>query len=125
MQKLFYRAGAVCYVIWGLLHLEAARNVYALGSTLDQGMVQGRVYQDAWNLVYFAVFAIVVAAVFNWKNSRWGYWLNFVTVGVTDIGFIMVILVPGHLPLFPGALGPALWVAGAALTTMGLRGRPE
>jgi hypothetical protein len=124
MQKIFYRAGAVCYVIWGLLHLQAARKVYALGSTLDQGMLQGRVYQDAWNLVYFAVFAIVVAVVFNWKNSRWGYWLNLITVSVTDIGFIIMILVPGYLPFFPGVLGPVFWVVGAALTTIGLRERP-
>ena len=75
MQKIFYRAGAISYVIWGLLHLEAARQVYALGSTLEPGIVQGRVYQDAWNLVYFAVFAIVIAVALNWKNSRWGYWL--------------------------------------------------
>ena len=38
MQKIFYRAGAISYVIWGLLHLEAARKVYALGSTLEPGM---------------------------------------------------------------------------------------
>ncbi len=125
MQKVFYRAGAISYVIWGLLHLEAARKVYALGSTLEPGMVQGRVYQDAWNLVYFAVFAIVIAVTLNWKNSRWGYWLNLVTVSVTDIGFIGAILAPGYLPLFPGALGPVFWVAGAALTTIGLRGRSE
>ncbi len=125
MQKIFYRAGAISYVIWGLLHLEAARNVYALGSTLELGMVQGRVYQDAWNLVYFAVFAIVIAVTLNWKNSRWGYWLNLVTVSVTDIGFIVAILAPGYLPLFPGAVGPVFWVAGAVLTTIGLRGRSE
>ncbi len=125
MQKIFYRAGAISYVIWGLLHLEAARKVYALGSTLEPGMVQGRVYQVAWNLLYFAVFAIVIAVALNWKNSRWGYWLNLVTVSVTDIGFIVAILVPGYLPLFPGALGPVFWVAGAVLTTIGLRGRSE
>lgn len=125
MQKIFYRAGAISYVIWGLLHLEAARKVYALGSTLEPGIVQGRVYQDAWNLVYFAVFAIVIAVALNWKNSRWGYWLNLVTVSVTDIGFIVAILAPGYLPLFPGALGPVFWVAGAVLTTIGLRGRSE
>jgi hypothetical protein len=65
-----------------------------------------------------------VAVVFNWKNSRWGYWLNLITVSVTDIGFIIMILVPGYLPFFPGVLGPVFWVVGAALTTIGLRERP-
>ena len=119
----FYRAGAIAYIIWGLLHLDAARKVYDLGSTLEVGMVQGRVYQDAWNLVCFAVFAIVVAVAFNWKNSRLGYWLNLLAVSATDIGFIVLILIPGFLPLFPGALGPMFWLIGAALTTICLSGK--
>jgi hypothetical protein len=40
-------------------------------------MVQGRVFQDAWNLPFFSIVAIAVAATVNWKNSAWGYGLNF------------------------------------------------
>jgi hypothetical protein len=60
------------YVIWGVLHLNAAYNVYKLGQTLDAGMVQGRIYQDAWNLLVFAVVAIGVAVWLNWRNSQRG-----------------------------------------------------
>ena len=60
------------YVLWGLLHLQAARLVC---QTLEPGIVQGRIYQDAWNLLFFALFGIIVAVFLNWKNSRLGYWL--------------------------------------------------
>ena len=111
---------AVVYVLWGLLHIAAARKVYLLGQTLEPGMVQGRIYQDAWNLLFFALFAIVVAVALNWKNSRMGYWLNLVVVSATDIGFIVAILIPGYLPLFPGTVGPILWIIALALSTIAI-----
>ena len=119
-MSIYARTGAVAYVLWGLLHIEAARKVYLLGRSLEPGMVQGRVYQDAWNLLFFALFGIVVAVVFNWKNSRLGYWLNLVVVTAADIGFIVAILVPGYLPLVPGGLGPLLWIAALVFSTLGI-----
>lgn len=110
--------GAVLYILWGLLHLFAAFQVYKLGLSLGPGMVRGRIYQSAWNLAYFAVFVIVVAIVYNWKGDPLGYWLNLVTATITDIGFIFFILMPGHLPLRPGILGPALWVLAMVFSSM-------
>ena len=107
------------YFIWGLLHLKAAYNVYQLGASLEEGMVQGRIFQDAWNLLFFALVGITVAVVFNWHNSRLGYWINLITVSVTDIGFIAFVLVPGYLLVFPGILGPVFWVLGAVFSTIG------
>jgi len=120
MKTYSAKIGAVMYFIWGLLHLKAAFSVYQLGSGLDSGMVQGRVYQDAWNLLFFALVGIGIAIRFNWHNSRWGYWINLVTVSVTDIGFIAFVLIPGYLPIFPGILGPVFWVLGVVFSTMGL-----
>lgn len=113
------RIGAVMYVIWGALHLIAAVKVYQYGETLDPGMIQGRLFQSAWNLLFFAVVAIVVAALYNWRNSRIGYWVNLIMITATDIGFIAFILVPGYLTLWPGVLGPLFWVLGAIFTTIG------
>jgi len=117
---VFARIGAVLYVIWGVLHIVAAVKVYALGQTLEPGMVQGRIYQDAWNLLFFAIFGIVVAVLFNWFNSKLGYWLNLVVVSVGDIGFVLTIVLPGYLPLFPGLLGPVVWLVALAFSTMGI-----
>ena len=108
------------YIIWGLLHLKAAMSVYKLGTSLDPGVIQGRIFQDAWNLLFFAVVSIFVAMKWNWKNNSCGYWINLITVSVTDIGFIAFILIPDYLPLFPGILGPVFWVLGLLFSTAGL-----
>ena len=119
-MNLFAKLGAVTYVFWGLLHIQAARLVYMLGQTLEPGMVQGRIYQGAWNLLFFALFGIVVAILLNWKNSRLGYWLNLVVISAADIGFIVAVLVPGYVPLFPGGIGPLLWVLALVFSTLGI-----
>lgn len=114
-----HRIGAVLYFIWGLLHVNAASKVYALGATLEPGMIQGRLFQGAWNLLFFAVVAMVIAVWLNWKNSPVGYWINLVTVSTTDIGFVLFILIPGYLPLIPGIAGPVFWVLGVVFTSLG------
>ena len=119
-MNLFAKLGAVTYVLWGLLHIQAARLVYMLGQTLEPGMVQGRIYQGAWNLLFFALFGIVVAILLNWKNSRLGYWLNLVVVSAADIGFVVAILMPGYVPLVPGGIGPLLWLLALVLSTLGI-----
>ena len=80
-------------------------------------MIQGRIFQDAWNLLFFALFGIAVAIKYNWFNSKLGYWLNLVVVSVGDIGFIIFLLIPGYIPLIPGVLGPLLWLLALAFST--------
>jgi hypothetical protein len=121
MKLHAHKIGAVMYFIWGLLHLKAAYSVYQLGLTLESGMVQGRIFQDAWGLLFFAMVGIIVSIFFNWKNSPTGYWINLITVSVTDIGFIMFVLIPAHLPIFPGVLGPVFWVLALIFSTIGLK----
>jgi hypothetical protein len=112
------RAGAICYMIWAVLHLQAAAAVYHLGHSLAHSMVQGRVIQDAFNLAAFSVFGFATAALLNWRNHAWGYWINLGVISVADVGFILFVVLPGYLPLWPGLLGPLFWASGLVLTTV-------
>jgi hypothetical protein len=111
-------AGAICYALWGCLHLQAAYAVYHVGAALEPGMAQGRVFQDAWNLLFFGVTAIAVALTLNIRNSVWGYWINQGVLALADTGLIFFVLVPGYMPLWPGVAGPILWILGWILTTI-------
>jgi hypothetical protein len=113
------RLGAASYVIWALLHLLAAWSVYRLGRSVDPSMVQARLLQDAWNLACFSCAALGIAVTLNWRNDRFGYWINLGVISVADIGFIIFVLVPGYLPSWPGLLGPILWLVGLVLTMFG------
>jgi hypothetical protein len=119
------KIGAVFYIIWACLHLMTAYSVYALGRPLDSSMVQGRVFQDAWNLLFFSIISISVAATLNWRNSVWGYWINVATVGIADTGFIFFVLAPGYTPVWPGILGPVLWVLATVFSTIALLTRTK
>jgi len=115
---IFARAAAIAYVLWGVLHINAALLVYKLGLSLEPGMIQGRIFQDAWNLMFFAIFGIVVAVLLNWRNSKVGFWANLIVVSVGDIGFIVTMILPGYVAVIPGGLGPAVWLVAAALSTI-------
>ncbi|MFI5152453.1 MAG: hypothetical protein ACHQET_03920 [Chitinophagales bacterium] len=117
---MMYQTGAILYIFWGLLHLFAAFQVFKLGAKLEKGMVKGRIFQNALNLAFFAMIVMVIAVVYNWENSSLGYWLNLVVASITDIGFIIYILVPGYLPRKPGILGPALWILATVFSTVGI-----
>jgi hypothetical protein len=120
---LFARVGACSYLMWSVLHLQAANAVYKLAISGSVSMIQGRLLQDAWNLLAFSVAAAGTAVVLNWRNSAWGYWINAGVVGVADMGFILFILLPGYMPVWPGVVGPVLWLVGLMFTTLGFIGR--
>ena len=66
----YAKIGSGLYVLWGLLHTAAAYEEFTLGASLEAGLVQGKIYQGAWNLLFFALASIVIAVVYNWKNRR-------------------------------------------------------
>jgi len=117
----FAKIGSASYIIWGLLHLKAAYDEFVLGTSLNPGLVQGKINQGAWDLLFFAVFGIVVAVKYNWKNDSLGYWLNLIVISAADIGFVIFVLLPGHVAFFPGILGPVFWITGAIFSTLGIR----
>lgn len=117
---LFARLATVAYVVWGLLHLFAAYEVYTLGKTLEEGVIQGRILQDAWNILFFACFGTFVGVKYIWNNQRIGHWLNWVVVSAGDIGFILTMLVPGYISLVPGGLGPFFWLLAAGLSMLAM-----
>jgi len=84
-------------------------------------LVQGKINQGAWDLLFIALAGISIAVTFNWKNSRLGYWLNLLIVSIADIGFVIFVLLPGHVSLFPGILGPVFWILAAIFSTLGIR----
>ena len=123
MTGITAKLGAVSYVIWGLVHINAAYGLFKLGRSLDAGMVQGRVFQDAWNILVSAIVVIIIGAVLNWRNSITGYWINLSLVTLLDIAFVLFVIVPGYAPLWPGLLGPIAWVIAAFFSTVAITTR--
>ena len=115
------RLGALCYVVWGLFHVKVARDIYLLGSG-QAGIAQGRLYQLAAYLLCIALFAIAVAVLANWRNTRRGFWLNLCVIGWADGVWVLVVVLPGYVPLLRGLVPPAIFIAGALLTSIGRRG---
>jgi hypothetical protein len=121
----FAKIGAVFYVLWGLVHLQAAYQEFILAAGTAPGLIHGKLDQEAWDLLFFALTAILIAVIYNWKNDPLGFWLNLVLVSAADLGFIIFVLIPGYVTFFPGIIGPLFWVAGVLFTSLGLRDKPS
>ena len=111
------RIGAVLYVLWGLLHYNAAYGLYQFALSKPLTIERGELQQLAFYLASFATAGIVFATL-NWRNSRLGFWCNAVVISIADIPFILFVLVPGYMPVWPGIVGPVLWLLGWFFTTL-------
>ena len=120
MSRVFAILGAVAYFAWGGLHLLAAGKSYVFAANIEPGLVQGRLFQGSFYVAAFALVAVVIALGFNWRNSRIGYWINLVTVSAADIPFVLFIVAPGHMSGPEALMGPSLWLAGVACSTIAL-----
>jgi hypothetical protein len=101
------RIGAVFYVLWGLVHYDAAYGIHQLAQSTPLTIEHGRLEQLAFYLASFGTAGIVLATL-NWRNSRLGFWCNGIVVSIGDIPFV----------LWPGILGPALWIAASTCTAI-------
>jgi hypothetical protein len=75
--------------------------------------------------VFAVMFRLKEAGITAWRNSVWGYWINFATVGIADTGFIFFVLVPGYTPVWPSILGPVFWVLATIFSTIALLTRTK
>ena len=88
LQLVSARIGAAFYVVWGVLHLIAARGICELASSIPDGPAHARLEQGGLNLGLFAVQTMAVAVLLNWHNNRIGFWLNIIVIGAVDIGYV-------------------------------------
>jgi hypothetical protein len=114
------KIGGAVYVAWGMLHLVAAWGIHVLAASLPPGIAYGRMEQAAWHLAVFALLAMVLGVSLNWRNDQLGYWINLVVVALVDLGFVLLIVVPGYVPVSAGSLaGPIVYVVAAVFSTIG------
>ena len=123
----FHKLGAISYGLWGFWHFRVVVRLFGLAATqIEPGILQARIYQGAFHILWFAVGAIVIAILFNWRNSRLGYWANLVMIGWTEIGLLIFFMLPGYFPWLPtGFVGPLLWLFAVVVSTLGYYLNPK
>ncbi|MCV3270066.1 hypothetical protein [Roseobacter sinensis] len=116
--SLLAKIGAVAYVLWGLWHIRVVIRMFQAAAAMEDPALQARIFQGAFHILFFAVFAIVVA----WwiaRNNRISYWAQLLTIGWTEVGLFLFFMLPGLFPWWPsGWIGPTLWIVAVATTTV-------
>ncbi len=102
------------------MHLGTAWQVTTLARTLDASEAQGRLFQTAFFLGFFALLAIITAR-FNWRNDRTGYWVNVIGTSAADIPFLLFLVLPGYVSPPASFAGPVVWVLALTFSSLGRR----
>ena len=118
--SILSRIGGLCYAAWGLFHLKVALEIWRLGGT-DHALAQGRLYQLATYMLTIALFVLVVGLWRNWRNDSVGYWLNLCVAGWADSIWVAVVVLPGYVDPVRGFVPPAIFLAGAVVSTLARR----
>jgi len=112
--------GLFFYLVWAGLHIQAGHAVAKLGRAQHHSMVQARLYQDAWMLYFAAGTVAVVSLVAIFLDWQPAYWVNLGVAFITDSTFIVFVLKPHYMALWPGLQGPLAWAGGLIFSTAGL-----
>jgi hypothetical protein len=120
LARIFTIIGSLFYLLWAALHIQAGGAVARLGRSVHPSMVQARLYQDAWTLYFAAGLIAVISLAAVFRAWRPAYWLNLGIAFVTDVGFIIFVLVPHYLAPWPGLQGPLAWAGGLVFSTVGV-----
>ena len=88
---------------------------------LSNPALSGILSYHAFNIVWFGIFAIVVALVYNWKNIRLGFWLNLLVLSAVEVGLIIFLLLPGYQDFSSGGIGLSLYFLAVTFTTLGYK----
>lgn len=123
----FARIGAIFFLLWGVLHVIGGVAILAaVGESPASGFA---IYEEstaaytelsgsilgylAYSFVWIAVLVSYIALRLNWKNSQDGLALNTVLVGLTDIGLVVFLVLPGFVSWGEAAPGIVLFAGGA------------
>ncbi len=129
----YTKIGAVCFVLWGLLHIVGGGAILmAVGESPAQGFA---VYEEstaaytelagsvlgylAYSLVWLGIVVTFVGIRHNWNNSEAGLALNTVLVGLTDLGLVVFLIVPGFVGWGEASPGLVLFAGGVIFGGIG------
>lgn len=120
------KIGAVSFALWGLLHIagggaiiaavaESPAQGYAIyqESTAEYTELAGAILSYlAYGLVWIGALVTYIGIRYNWHNSQTGLALNTLLVGLTDLGLLIFLILPGFVGWGEASPGLILFAGG-------------
>lgn len=124
----FAKTGAVLFILWGVIHIvggsliltavtgnpDAGYAFYDEAATGYSTLAGGVLGYLAFSFAWIGAVVAWVGLAYNWRNSTRGLALNLALVGLTDLGLVVFLVLPGFLSWTEASPGLVLF-AGAAI----------
>lgn len=119
-QTLALKIAAVLWVIWGLVHLfagivvlssDASGGFAAIADAVDPAALAkdyhpaaaGILHQHGWNLGWIGIVT-TIGGVLIWRQNMTSIWVTGMIGGLTDLGYLLFLDLPGFVNFFPGTV---------------------
>ncbi|WP_421857059.1 hypothetical protein [Oricola sp.] len=120
------KLGAAAFFLWGVIHVigggvilarllespEAGFAIYRTAAGGHDALAGAILGYFAFGLLCLGAAVAVIAVTGNWKNSARALTVNTAITGLTEVGLVVFLLVPGHLGLADAMPGLATTAIG-------------
>lgn len=131
-HKIALKVAAILWVIWGLVHmlagaivmLEASADGFAaIADAIDPALlaadyhpaVGGILNQHGFNLFWIGTVTLV-GSVFIWRANITAIWVTALVGGLADVGYLIMVDIPGYVNFMPGTLMTLVSASAVALS---------
>lgn len=129
------RIGATFFILWGLLHIAGGMSIlWAVFESPERGFA---IYEEssspytslagsilgylAYSLAWIGMIVTIVGIRYNWNNNRYGLIINTTLIGMTDLGLIAFLVLPGFVSWAEAASGLLLFVGAVIFGSVACR----
>lgn len=116
----YSRAAAVVLAVWAFMHVGAAVSTWMTAGTVDGPLAAARIQQNAWHLFGMAII-VGILTPWIWRRRLGSAVVAVAITTFTDLGFIILLLLPGIVPIVPGIFGPSIWMMALILLALAHR----
>jgi hypothetical protein len=134
-HRTLARTGAVLFILWGLLHMVGGGAILtALSESVSSafGLYQqsGGEYPPvagavlgylAYSFLWIGALVAIIGVTLNWQNSTLGLALNTALVGLTDLGLVIFLVIPGYVTWPEASVGIALFILAVVIGGLACR----
>ncbi len=131
------KLSAIAFVVWGVLHIAggsailaalangpAAGYAFYANAAGDYPAAAGAILAyNSFAILWTGAIVAVVAVLLTWRDNPAGTYINLALTGLSEVGLIVFLILPGFVPWAQASLGLVPFIAAALLAVPVLRGQ--
>lgn len=131
------RLSAAFFVLWGVIHIAGGGSILA---ALGNGPAAGYAFYanaagdypaaagailayNSFAILWTGAIVAAVAVILSWRGNPTGAYINLALTGLSEVGLIVFLVLPGFIPWSQASIGLVPFLAATAFAVPMLHSR--